>query len=463
MKTVDFGMGTWDLEAAAGGMVTSFFPKYGVNRINLDNLEASGKSKAGDIVSLLISPNGSNTAGNKFDFWSGDFTAGAGAPVPAYQSHAIPQLVTKYFVPNQGPVGLGVQPNETNPFFPTYTYELGGKYWYAYIIFDDEEIVDKYHKIHSYIPCNDNTDGPWLDSFAMERGGSDGNMGRLRAYGNRAAIGKDNVGDTAGNFAIIYPTDDGLYNGTWGGSPARQSIQGLAGRCVDTRDGGSMTFPWVSGKVGASGTQKQMSFVLHFIGEKSAADAEIYQLAGKVIISQVSNKVQATVYSSRSGAHHVKLTSTSSLPRDGITPTNVIVTVDTEIPHGNVKLFINGKLEAQSGTLQVDAGAGEQTNWQYNETISNIDSCNITFGTYDGLYEEIITYATCIYPVELTNDRNSFILEKPIEEISAVSEGYSKIYNARLFACDYHNIRGDVVSMSPQVSFKKVAFNIDGT
>ena len=83
-----------------------------------------------------------------------------------------------------------------------------------------------------------------------------------------------------------------MYNGTWGDSPARQSIQGLAGRCVDTRDGGSMTFPWVSGKVGGSGTQTKMSFVIHVTGEKSAADAEIFQLGGRVLIEHVSNKVQ---------------------------------------------------------------------------------------------------------------------------------------------------------------------------
>jgi hypothetical protein len=460
---VDFGMGTWDLDAAAGGMVTSFYPKYGVNRINIDRIVNGGKTKPGDIISLLISPNGSNRAGNEFSFWSGDFTAGAGAPVPAYQSHAVPQLVTKYFKPKQDNPGLGVVPAESNPYYPMYAFTLTGDYWYAYLMIDDEDIPDKYHKIHSYIPCNDNTDGPWLNSFAMERGGSDGNMKRLRAFGTREAIGKDNVGDAAGNYPIIYPTDDGLYNGTWGDSPARQSIQGLAGRCVDTRDGGSMTFPWVSGKVGGTGTQTKMSFVIHVTGEKSAADAEIYQLAGRVLISQVSNKIQAIVYSTRSGAHHVKLTSTTSLPRDGVTPTNIILTVDTELTHGNVKLFMNGKLEAQSGTNVEDAGAGEDTRWQFGETIPSVDSCNVTFGTYDGLYEEITAYLTCIYPVDLSDNQGNFILEKPIEEIASSTLGDSKVYNARLFACDYHNIRGKNVCMSPQVSFKKAAFNIDGT
>ena len=206
-----------------------------------------------------------------------------------------------------------------------------------------------------------------------------------------------------------------------------------------------------------------MSIVLHVTGEKSAADAEIYQLAGRILISQVSNKVQAIVYSSRSGAHHVKLTSTTSLPRDGVTPTNIILTIDTELTQGNVKLYMNGKLEAQSGNNVADAGAGEQTQWQFGETIPSVDSCNITFGTYDGLYEELTTYLTCIYPIDISNPQGTFILEKPIEEISSSTLGNSKVYNARLFACDYHNIRGKNVCSSPQVSFKKAAFNIDGT
>jgi hypothetical protein len=462
VKDTDFGMGAWDLDSAAGGMVTSFYPIYGINRVPVDALTQAA-SKAGETVSLLLSANGSNAKGSEFSFWSGDFTAGAGSPVPAYQSHAVPQLVTKYFVPRQGNPGLGVVPAEDSPFYAKYAFSLPGDFWYAYLIIDDEDIADQYHKIHQYIPCNDNTDGPWLSTMAMERGGSDGNMKRLRAFGDREAIGRDNVGAAGADFPIIYPTNTGLYSGTWGDSPARQSIQGLAGRCVDTRDGGSLTFPWVSGKVGGSGTQTQMSVVLNVIGEKSAADAEILQLAGKILISQISNKVVASVTSNRGGAHKVTLTSATSLPRDGVTPTNIMVTADTELPYANIKLFVNGKLEAQSGDSVVDAGAGAGTQWQHGTVIASLDSANTTFGTYDGLYEEILIYRTCIHPVDTSDNNGQYVLEKQIEELTNSTQGYQTLYNARLFACDYHNIRGRNVAMSPQVSFKKASFNIDGT
>jgi hypothetical protein len=140
-----------------------------------------------------------------------------------------------------------------------------------------------------------------------------------------------------------------------------------------------------------------------------------------------------------------------------------MVTADTELPYANIKLFVNGKLEAQSGDSVVDAGAGAGTQWQHGTVIASLDSANTTFGTYDGLYEEILIYRTCIHPVDTSDNNGQYVLEKQIEELTNSTQGYQKLYNARLFACDYHNIRGRNVAMSPQVSFKKASFNIDGT
>ena len=55
------------------------------------------------------------------------------------------------------------------------------------------------------------------------------------------------------------------------------------------------------------------------------------------------------------------------------------------------------------------------------------------------------------------------MLEKPFEEILDSTTGASKTMNARIFVFDYHNLRGDSVATSEQVSWSKAAFAIDGT
>ena len=59
-----------------------------------------------------------------------------------------------------------------------------------------------------------------------------------------------------------------------------------------------------------------------------------------------SNEVEARVHWD-GGSDYVDLSS-SSIIADGQTPTSVILTVDTALKSGNVKLYINGKLEDHS-------------------------------------------------------------------------------------------------------------------
>jgi hypothetical protein len=81
---------------------------------------------------------------------------------------------------------------------------------------------------------------------------------------------------------------------------------------------------------------------------------------------------------------------------------------------------------------------------------------------FEGKMEEFTLYDKVIYPVIPQN--GSFVLDKPIEELSVGSSSSSKAYVARLFIKDYHNIRGkttEEVAASSQVSFKKAAFELN--
>ena len=156
---------------------------------------------------------------------------------------------------------------------------------------------------------------------------------------------------------------------------------------------------------------------------------------------------------------------------DGVTPTNIIVTLDASLKRNNVKLFINGKLEDTTGRAYTSGSdMASSDRWpfdigmskvraghtSFNATIGNVQSHygSMEMEPYKGRIEEIVYYPICIYPVDVNS--GEYILEKPLRELSANNK--SKSYSARLFVKDYHNIRGttiDDVSSSTNVSWRK--------
>ena len=128
--------------------------------------------------------------------------------------------------------------------------------------------------------------------------------------------------------------------------------------------------------------------------------------------------------------------------RDG-SPTCVILTFDKDLTHGNCKLFLNGKLEDQSGKVDssgttkrwkrakdLDLKKGSSELWKFGDGAVTLN--------YDGKFEEFVYYPHVIYPVNPAD--GSFVWTKPMADID--SDGNSISYFARLFVKDYHNIRG---------------------
>jgi hypothetical protein len=164
---------------------------------------------------------------------------------------------------------------------------------------------------------------------------------------------------------------------------------------------------------------------------------------------------------------NLPLTLTSTpITVDGETPTCIILTLDKNIKSGNCKLFINGKIEDQSGLIKATATIN---NWKNDTNL--LDSSNALFigcdvaadnstlsNLFDGKIEEIVIYNKCLYPVVPSDGK--FIFTKPVPEISNQS---ALSYSAKLFVKDYHNIRGstaqEVASSSP-VSYRKAAFRL---
>ena len=143
-----------------------------------------------------------------------------------------------------------------------------------------------------------------------------------------------------------------------------------------------------------------------------------------------------------------------------------MLTFDKSLATNNVKLFINGKLEDQSG---LKTSSGSTHNWKDGADINNDSSSKLTIGIrghvsgstpttddYSGTIEEIVLYNRAIYPVIPSLGEVNIL--KPLQELNEadIASGISTV--ARLFIKDYHNIRGTLsndVASSSMISYRK--------
>jgi hypothetical protein len=246
--------------------------------------------------------------------------------------------------------------------------------------------------------------------------------------------------------------------------------EGLAGYAVDF-NGTNSYILYGSGSVDPTANcTTYMSIVAHIIPDSGASDnryiiAQEATDAEKFFIRLNStNQVEARVWYSDTG--YVDLTSGAVIATDGETPTVIILTVDTTARLANVKLYVNSKLEDQTGLVD---STGTSNNWKTDSVINSGDGSYLVIGNsaietpndwqnrvsaFDGKIEEIVIYKDLIYPVDVQS--GEYVLTKPLKELSSTGKRLS--HNAVLFIKDYHNIRGEKyedVARTEQISFTK--------
>ena len=352
-----------------------------------------------------------------------------------------------------------VQPNEKDAFFLDFTWDCPDEdVWYGFIHLSDRSIKDQYHGALMHIPFNDDAiEGQTISTFQV-----------LDEFGELL---------TTAPFAdTIHGTTSCLPNFT---------VEGLAGNAVQF-DSNDVVYVGSSSDNNFADIGKEMSIVIHatnadpnftsganqYILRKgnSLSNTSIDVLGERVgITSQGKIVVRLMSFGDNTSTKHVELSSTSIIEKD--VPMNIIITFDANLYRGNVKLFINGKLEDQSGEVLSTHAAGNNTGWRHKVSLDsgnaplNIGSkkLNLVSEGWNGTIEEIVIYDRLIYPVEVKSGK--FTLTKPLEELTAEADSSSKNYTARLFVKDYHNIRGrskDEVATSAPISFRKAAFNVSG-
>jgi hypothetical protein len=435
----DYGFGAFKPDEGSGGFVNTFqpfesaTPPTGNGRFNLIDLSPvieANKIEAEDLLTFMISPSNEDT-GHELTVATSEYTTNTN-----YRPNFLTVFTDEMPLP---PENFKVLPFEDNPFYPEFTWQAKDKdLWYGFLMIDNENIYNQYHKAVIYYPLNE--------------------------------VGIHNIAATAPveKISALATTISGpLYD-----------VEGLTGYALNF-DGNDDYVECNTGHGNdpTSLCTTEMSVVLHIIPD-SASDTR-YLISQNIydenngdsygtdkfyLRLNSSNQIEAMV--SFSTTEFVSLTSSSILPTDGEIPTNIILTADTTLKSGNVKLFVNGKLEDQSG---LSTTAGGTNNWKKNTPIYGGNSV-IRFGNhllydtagYDGKMEEIVIYKKCIYPLNPSEGR--FLFTKPMEELGTSSIASSKSYTAKLFIKDYHNIRGKInteVSSSSQISWRKAAFALD--
>ena len=301
----DFGFGSFDNEQNIGGHLANKIIKTGkYNLFKLKNIKDSEDFQAGNEIDLLIRYK--------------DDTVAHSTNINTRHSDTNKPFSLAVFndtVPSTPK--LSVAPYEADPFFPEFTWEAtDGDLWYGLLHISPNPIYNQYHDKVAHIPLNEDA----------------------TAYG-----------------AVYLENESGAKAAATGGT-FNNSYEGLAGfaKDFDEDSGNFIKFDTFTDNI-----TSEMSVVVHIIPDnytgssyilnqsidnQTYSDWQIYMDSSRQIIAKLLPVGYIT--------NPITLTSTPIIV-DGETPTCVILTFDGDLKSGNCKLFINGKIEDQSGLLMV--------------------------------------------------------------------------------------------------------------
>ena len=528
---IDFGFGTTsggnsdntapDLEMSLG-YVKKYTPQLGYNNINLDNyisVESGRLSKPDEKVAFFVtpSPETSGVSSLRTLKWYNDTDGKSDTIKGDYE----PYFTFYYY--DELPVidNITIQPDEDNPFYPKLTWEAqDDDLWYGFLLNDNKDIKHQYQNAVAHIPLNDiqaELQDPHIVGGVKTSARPITSKHVLRRYNKWFGIAPFQTG-LAGQY-----NGDEVY-GWRAGVDNLMSVEGLAGNALycngvnDVLDShGSSTVAkensssWIefncfphepayetdrgevneSGRVSAhrwtaggyTNPKEEFSCIVHFTCESITENRYIISRYQDFNIwIDTGGNINADFYPDNydaSTAPAITLKSTSIVNLDGETPHCVILTFDKEIVAGNVKLFIDGKLESQSG---LKLSTGTAYNWKdgedkaQNHTLKSSISVapSLTIGRrsiqasipegsnilpvypHHGKIEEIVIYDKVIFP--FVPQTGEYLFTKPIKELTEdeIASGATNV--VKIFIKDYHNIRGtssEEVASSSNLSYKK--------
>ena len=432
----DYGFGAYDGQKDKGGYCGIGNVHQGrYNRYAIDGVVRAGADSSQSITIVGL-PNEHEDIMYKFDS-----AEGSNPPyLMTVFSDALPVV----------PTDFKVKPDEESAFYPKFTWATADDdLWYGFLIIDSKPIKNQYHGCVLHVPLNESEPSSTVTKYYRP----DQNV----LYKNRDAAGAE--------------TQSGYM--TVSGS-AVHTKEGLAGNTI--------VFDGTDDSVSLSGVQytaptTEMTISLHIRPDSLPTNTQtlLEKLYEYSIQLDTNGQIVAKVWPDTgvtgiASDIPLELKSISAIPCDTDTPSNIMLVVDTGLKYGNVKLFVDGKLEDQTGLKKAESSAN---NWPLGKNIGYRGTAQLYIGQstfsepsafYKGKMEELTIYNTTLLPV--TPSDGELLFTKPVSELSTATEAVSKSYGAKLFIKDYHNIRGvsnTEVCSTAQISFRKAAFRLNTT
>jgi len=506
---VDYGFGALQDEGAGGGELSKvkIQDENLWHSVDLSPAVKVGKKKEGDVLTTMMVPQSISsfvkttiattenttkaTADNEW-YWQGE---------AHYNGVFRPFLLTTFHDSLPVIEDFEIVPTEGREFFPKFNWKCtDADIWYGFMIIDDKTIHHQYQNAVLHMPLNTpKTSNKAPNVLAGKKTSDIPDWYSWVNDINGTSWAKKMAPETPFTYPLFYLLEDlelafdpeGLSG--W----CHRFTQPLGNESVNALNLFSTNSDVDVYGFGGTCPQKEMSLILHVTPDyakfPSTKNQVIFDNGGGVVYGDgvpdqlkffkvyidvdgyvaieicPTNCQETSAEESVLGtAAKVVLKSASMIPADGITPTNIIVTLDAGLKKNNVKLFINGKLEDTTGKSYTDMTLATSNRWPFDTkmatgtttsmiTVGNVRSLrkvNSQSEPFIGRMEEVVYYNKCIYPVDVKT--GEFILEKPLKELSGNNQ--SKSYSARLFVKDYHNIRGttsDLVASSPNLSWRK--------
>lgn len=436
IRSEDNGFGVYDTETGYGGEV-------GIGKLQYDKynlIELSGLDNKPDVAPGQSFPLYLQYMGASSVTWQEINTDNTGLyekrPTIYWRYEDLPPVIT----------GLSVSPvyNLLDPSTNLYDLtsaninavkfdwkeENGDDIWYRLLIIDDDTpIIDKYHNVQMWLPLNEVPESP-----------EDTTSTRYKVYNPSA--------QTSGNC----DTDVRVYS----------VLDGVAGWCPQMKQHSSVSGdPYIevpSGtNTGILGLD-EFTLVVHWIpssSDKGAISSIVNQTssAGGVGLGYTNFEMykntddKIVVYlGDGTSSNYAHITGSTNIVCDGSTPVSLILTYnkDSSSPV-KVKLYIDGMLDITSITGGTVTGSGKD--FRIGAPNNGTDP-----RPSDGKFEEIVLYKA-EYPI--IDNPSEYVFSTVDEEDIDGTRDVTK--NARLFAADFHNIRGTTpreIGMSNTISWR---------
>ena len=312
--------------------------------------------------------------------------------------------------------------------------------WYRYMIFNSGSIANKYEGARLWIPLNEEPPDQDLTTLA-----------------------------TYNLYDVVSGTSDTMQNGDGSAGAVYSDLDGIAGWAPHFVSGGTLqylihesgtnfSFPFGSAAetekfsimahcTPTSGTAQQYAWILTK-GQDAIGSGTPYTGGIGIYINGANVNAPKVVVKHAT----TTLTSSTIIPNDG-SPLNIIYTYNSGSSTGpDAHLYVNGVLEdyADSCVALTVADKDLYIGTAYAEGSTAVSTTQM----FEGTIEEIVFYN---HELHVPQNAKEYIYNTAGEEDLNLASDSLITHTARLFLCDFHNIRGKSLrelSYSNQVSWR---------